>query len=52
MIFHLILAAESNPWNFGVYAMSGTAQNKIAGFSIVAQQTPCSATSTSQNIDA
>lgn len=47
----VIYAAESNPWNFGVYAMSNTAQNKIAGFSIVAQQTPCGATASSGNID-
>ena len=43
------LAAESNPWSFGVYALSGLSQVKVGGFSIVAQQTPCGATSTSQN---
>ena len=42
MILHsLFLASEANPWNFGVYAMSGKSLNKVGGFSIVAQQLPC-----------
>jgi len=45
----VVYAAESNPWSFGVYALSGLSQVKVGGFSIVAQQTPCGATSTSQN---
>jgi len=36
-----VYASESNPWNFGVYALSGAAQDKVGGFSIVAQQLPC-----------
>merc|ERR1739844_487658 len=47
----VVYAAESNPWNFGVIALSNQVQNKVGGFSIVAQQTPCGATSTSQNAD-
>merc|ERR1712110_52849 len=47
----VVYASESNPWNFGVYAMSALAQNKIAGFSIVSQQLPCGGGSTSQNKD-
>ena len=45
------LASESNPWNFGTYALSANKQNKVGGFSIVAQQTPCGLASTSQNAD-
>jgi len=37
----IIYAAESNPWSFGVYGLSNQAQNKMAGFSVTAQQTPC-----------
>jgi hypothetical protein len=47
----VVYAAESNPWNFGVIALSNQVQNKVGGFSIVAQQTPCGASSTSQNAD-
>jgi len=47
----LIYASESNPWNFGVYALSANSQDKVGGFSIVAQQTPCGLGSTSQNMD-
>ena len=47
----LFLANESNPWNFGVYAMSGEDQNKVGGFSIVAQQLPCGGGTTTQNAD-
>jgi len=47
----LIYASESNPWNFGTYALSANKQNKVGGFSIVAQQTPCGLASTSQNAD-
>jgi len=43
----VVYAAESNPWNFGVIAMSNEAQNKVGGFSIVAQQLPCGAGSPS-----
>lgn len=45
----VIYAAESNPWNFGVVAMSNEAQDKVGGFSIVAQQTPCGMAGTAQN---
>lgn len=47
----VVYAAESNPWNFGVIAISGQSQNKVGGFSIVAQQTPCSAVGHGQNKD-
>jgi len=47
----IIYAASSNPWNFGVIAISGKVQNKLAGFSIVAQQAPCAPVSTTQNTD-
>jgi len=47
----IVYANESNPWNFGVYAMSNESQNKMAGFSLVAQQLPCGVSTTSQNAD-
>ena len=50
-IFLFILASESNPWNMGVYALSGLSLDKVGGFSITAQQTPCGLDSTSQNKD-
>lgn len=47
----LIYASESNPWNFGVYALSGAAQLAVGGFSITAQQLPCGGALTAQNKD-
>ena len=46
-----LLASESNPWNFGVYALSGAAQLAVGGFSITAQQLPCGGALTAQNKD-
>jgi len=37
----IVYASEANPWNFGVYALSGAKQDKVGGFHIVAQQLPC-----------
>jgi len=39
----VVYAAESNPWNFGVIAISGQSQDKVGGFSVVATQLPCGA---------
>merc|ERR1739844_97934 len=47
----VVYAAESNPWNFGVIAISGQSQNKVGGFSLVALQTPCAAVGHGQNKD-
>merc|ERR1712020_188127 len=47
----LIYASESNPWNFGVYALSGAAQLQVGGFSITAQQLPCGGAAATQNKD-
>jgi hypothetical protein len=48
----VIYAAESNPWSFGVYGLSNQAQNKISGFSITAQQTPCGLAASSEHKEA
>merc|ERR1711936_1122060 len=47
----IIYATESNPWNFGVYALSGAAQLAVGGFSITAQQLPCGGAASGQNKD-